>query len=64
MGSLCTCAFLAGLVFVLFAKTIIYLDNDPQTLTINTGIEYSHYALDTEFDNHNLALGLIYKAEF
>lgn len=64
MGALCTCGYIAGLAFVIFFKTILYLDNDPNTFTVTEGVEYGWYQIDTEFNQHQMAIGLIYKPEF
>ena len=53
-----------GLVFVLFSKTILYLDNNANTFTVTEGIEYGYYSVDTEFDRHSIAVGLIYRPEY
>ena len=63
VGSICTIAFVAALVFVLFAKTILFLENDPKTFTVAEGIEFGYYGTDSEFDQHQIAVGLIYKPE-
>ena len=50
MGAVCTFGYIAGLVFVLFFKTILYLDNDPNTFTVTEGVEYGWYGIDVEFN--------------
>ena len=64
MGSICTLIFLLGLVFVLFSKTILYLENNANTFTVTEGVEYGYYSVDTEFDRHSIAVGLIYRPEY
>ena len=63
-GSICTIGLLLLLVYVLFYKVTVYLDNDPSTFTVTEGIEYGYYPADTEFDRHLFAVGLSYRPEF
>ena len=34
MGACCTLAYILGLVYVLFAKSLLYHSNDPNTFTV------------------------------
>ena len=40
------------------------LDADPNTFTVTQGIDYGYYPEETKFDNHLLAVGLSYRAEY
>lgn len=64
VGSLCTCAFIGALVFVLFAKTIAFMKTDANSFKVNEDMQYAYYAPETEFDRHQIAVGLIYKPEY
>jgi len=64
IGSLCTIALILALVFVLFAKTMVFLEADPNTFTVTQGLDYGYYPQETEFDKHMIAIGLSFKAEY
>ena len=64
LGSICTIFFIFGLVGVLFSKTILYLENNASTFTVTEGIDYGYYSVDSEFDKHSMAIGLIYRPEY
>ena len=64
MGCLCSGALIAALAFVLFYKTMLFIDNDPGTFQVTEGIEYGYYSIDEEFDEHSMAIGLIYRPEY
>ena len=64
VGSICTIVLVLILAFVLFFRVTDYLDQNPSTFTITEGLEYSYYPVDQEFDQHLLAVGLSYKAEY
>ena len=64
VGSLCTIFLILVLAVVLLAKVGVYLDDDPSTFTVTKGVEYGYYPVETEFDQHLLAVGLSYRAEY
>ena len=64
VGSCATIALILGLVYVLFSKSLVYVEADPNTFTITEGLEYAYYPIETEFDRHQIAIGLSYKAEY
>lgn len=64
VGSVCSIALLLGLVFIMFAKTVMYIESGPNSYTVTDGIEYGYYPTDMVFDNHQIAIGLSYKGEY
>ena len=51
-GSLCTIALFLGIVFVMFAKVMVYLDGEPNNFTVTELLEYGQYPVETVFDRH------------
>ena len=64
LGSICTCAFIAILVIVMFSRTIAFLNNNDSNFTLTETLEYDYYSRDDQFDRHQIAIGLVYKPEF
>ena len=63
-GSICTILLGLLLIFVIGDKFQKFVDRDPNQFVVTQGVDYGHFPLETEFDNHLLAVGLIYKPEY
>ena len=61
---MCTIALFVFIAFIVFTKTVLFLDDDPNRFIVTEGLEYGWYPQETEFDSHLLAIGLQYKAEY
>lgn len=63
IGSLATIGLILFLVIILLNKVNLYVDDDPSTYFVTEGIDRDYYSEDTEFDKHQIAVGLSYRAE-
>ena len=61
---MCTIALFVFIAFIVFTKTVLFLDDDPNRFIVTEGLEYGWYPQETEFDSHLIAIGLQYKAEY
>ena len=64
IGSLATIGLILFLVIILLNNVNLYVDDDPSTYYVTEGIDYGHYPADTEFDKHQIAVGLSYRPEY
>ena len=64
MGSLCTILMLLLLIVVVATKFVKFVEQDPDTFVVTDGLEFGYFPNEMQFQNHKIALGLSYRAEF